>query len=765
VCPPMRVSFAVFDAERVLVSSAAAEARGDRALGAGQPKGLMKCVLHQPDRYDCWHDLALEVIQARGEDLTAIRGSGGGNRTLYEATAMLRTAFRLLGGIRRIGSASENGCHRHGSSRCRSEQQARARVSQHLSLLLDALGAKYGALHHAALAATSGGDDVRDVDGIGAHADRWLNLATMCRDMCLYRCAMASLDAYLSLSCSSLRCKGSHLRTASVESWGLLQRAGALGSLHSADTYRSRLQLLNLSVKYATATCRSWLAGGHRSKGENGEVQKDVPVLEAADVMAMPIAPDIMEDFARCEARKVLESLNASRPIFSFRLAVQAAFFGRRDRGAVRVGYISVIDACRVHNSMFRALFDLEMVGHARSQAFTFVWTTHMIEKRAGYASPPACVRASSAAIEVRANMSVAEVAQLINAQDIHVLVDLWGWAPLGRSVRSLDILALAPAAVSAVMLGSLNSPSGGLAQFVVSDRVCSPPDLMAHSMHNEHGRSEMRALLPPSFIPSSHNPLMPVAPWMGERGAGDDQERRVRGAHGWLPHDDSSRRGRDKGGRGVVMMAASQLFALDPLLLDIWLRLVRRKPNLVLALTANAYAFLGMQAIAARAAELRVPDAQIKWHQRVLEDEAYMQRLSAADLFLDTTWHNSMGSAIDSLWAATPVLTLAGERPSSRVAASLMIAAGTSLTLARDLNDYSALAGTIVRLTTQGTRRQALRKRLEQARASRLFNSSRWVALWESWLAVAVDLHISSRDLHTERRRFHLVVPDSAVS
>ena len=171
------------------------------------------------------------------------------------------------------------------------------------------------------------------------------------------------------------------------------------------------------------------------------------------------------------------------------------------------------------------------------------------------------------------------------------------------------------------------------------------------------------------------------------------------------------------------------------------------------------------MQAIASRAAELRVPDAQIKWHQRVLEDEAYMQRLSAADLFLDTTWHNSMGSVIDSLWAATPVVSLAGERPSSRVAASLMIAAGTSLTLARDLNDYSALAVAIVRLTTKTTRRQALRKLLEQVRSSSLFNSSRWVALWETWLAMVVDLHMNSRDLRTEPRRFHLVISDLAVS
>ena len=90
-------------------------------------------------------------------------------------------------------------------------------------------------------------------------------------------------------------------------------------------------------------------APGDRGEGENGEGPKDVPQLDPADVMAMPIALDVMEEFARCEASKVLESVNASRPTFSYRLAAQP--FVRGGKGTVRVGYISVIDACRVHSS------------------------------------------------------------------------------------------------------------------------------------------------------------------------------------------------------------------------------------------------------------------------------------------------------------------------------------------------------------------------------------------------------------------------------
>ena len=42
--------------------------------------------------------------------------------------------------------------------------------------------------------------------------------------------------------------------------------------------------------------------------------------------------------------------------------------------------------------------------------------------------------------------------------------------------------------------------------------------------------------------------------------------------------------------------MVGAQLFAMEPALVDVWLGLVRDVPGGTLALTANAYAFLGMQ-------------------------------------------------------------------------------------------------------------------------------------------------------------------------
>jgi hypothetical protein len=119
-------------------------------------------------------------------------------------------------------------------------------------------------------------------------------------------------------------------------------------------------------------------------------------------------------------------------------------------------------------------------------------------------------------------------------------------------------------------------------------------------------------------FVPNSHNPFMPLAPWDqskekegGGWGGAEGAQRvpgktwgppppppppplppphtrdSIRSAHGWplsyetgVGHVDKEggREGSacvDVGGRGVVMMGVAQYFCLDPRLLDVWLGLV----------------------------------------------------------------------------------------------------------------------------------------------------------------------------------------------
>jgi hypothetical protein len=60
----------------------------------------------------------------------------------------------------------------------------------------------------------------------------------------------------------------------------------------------------------------------------------------------------------------------------------------------LRVVYLSVVNPCRVHNHMFRAIFDSTGKAHhsvSKITAQAVVWHTHMIERRAGYSRLEGC--------------------------------------------------------------------------------------------------------------------------------------------------------------------------------------------------------------------------------------------------------------------------------------------------------------------------------------------------------------------------------------
>jgi protein O-GlcNAc transferase len=69
------------------------------------------------------------------------------------------------------------------------------------------------------------------------------------------------------------------------------------------------------------------------------------------------------------------------------------------------------------------------------------------------------------------------------------------------------------------------------------------------------------------------------------------------------------------------------------------------------------------------------------------------LARHRQADLFLDTNPYNAHTTAVDSLKAGLPVLTLMGQSFASRVAASLLNAIGLPELITNTQEEYEALA------------------------------------------------------------------------
>jgi protein O-GlcNAc transferase len=121
-----------------------------------------------------------------------------------------------------------------------------------------------------------------------------------------------------------------------------------------------------------------------------------------------------------------------------------------------------------------------------------------------------------------------------------------------------------------------------------------------------------------------------------------------------------------------------------------------------------------------------------------VLRPEDHLARLGAADLFLDTLPYNAHATASDALWAGLPLLTCAGRSFASRVAASLLHAAGLPELVADSLSRYEELALELARDEEQ--MRQLREKLARQRTAAPLFDTvgytrdleSAYVAMWE---------------------------------
>jgi predicted O-linked N-acetylglucosamine transferase (SPINDLY family) len=206
--------------------------------------------------------------------------------------------------------------------------------------------------------------------------------------------------------------------------------------------------------------------------------------------------------------------------------------------------------------------------------------------------------------------------------------------------------------------------------------------------------------------------------------------ERVVRLPHCYLPTDDRralpevpTREEAALPPRGMVLCAFTRAHKISAEVFSVWMRLLRATPGSVLWLREmgeNARANLLRTAAAWGVAAHRLVFAQ---HSPGMAE--HLARLRLADLYLDTLPYTAHSTACDTLWAGVPVLTCAGTGFASRVAASVLTAAGLPELITHSLEEYERRA---LELMHQPEQLQALRSRLALQRVhSPLFDTERF--------------------------------------
>ena len=300
--------------------------------------------------------------------------------------------------------------------------------------------------------------------------------------------------------------------------------------------------------------------------------------------------------------------------------------------------------------------------------------------------------------VEAR-QMSAAALAGRIRADAIDVLVDLKGYTLFARN----EVFAYRAAPLQVNFLGFPGTLGSAHYDYVIGDPVVSP---LAHA----DGYAEQIAQLPHCYQPNDR--WRPVAAGGSRADCG-------------LPTD------------AFVFCCFNANYKITPAVFDRWCALLHRIDGAVLWLfVANAQARANLLAEARRRG---IDGARLVWATPLPLAE-HLGRMRHADLFLDTLPVNAHTTASDALWAGLPVLTTAGDTFVSRVAASLLQAAGLPELVAADLDGYERIA---LELARNRPRLAALRARLAAQRDTcPLFDSAAYASDFAALIVRMVERH-----------------------
>jgi predicted O-linked N-acetylglucosamine transferase (SPINDLY family) len=186
---------------------------------------------------------------------------------------------------------------------------------------------------------------------------------------------------------------------------------------------------------------------------------------------------------------------------------------------------------------------------------------------------------------------------------------------------------------------------------------------------------------------------------------------------------------------QGFVFCSFNTCYKITAEVFDRWCRLLQEVPGSVLWLyQANGQARPNLTAQAARRGI--APD-RLVWapHADLAE---HLGRLQLADLALDTFPVTAHTTASDALWAGVPMVTMTGETFVSRVAGSVLRAAGLPELVAADGAHYERLA---LQLARDPAALAELRERLARNRTScALFDCETYARHLESLYERMID-------------------------
>ena len=351
--------------------------------------------------------------------------------------------------------------------------------------------------------------------------------------------------------------------------------------------------------------------------------------------------------------------------------------------GKLRVGFISY----NFGNHPIGHLLSVFFEAHSASETELFLYSLHQQQPHVDVDGYGPRIRATADQFRDCRNASDRELAQLIRADELHILIDLDGHLHGGRQ----EVLATRPARVQIHWLQSLAGCPAPYFDYTIVDRVIVPDD------ERDQGNGPLIRLAD-AFQCGERFGLPEMLPTRSSEG---------------LPKD------------GFVYCVFGNWLKIDPEVFEIWLNILSEIPKSVLWFTAGPTPE-SIKKIRELTEAKGIDPARLVIAARTPDKVSHINRHRLADLFLDTFTFSAATTAMDALSAGLPVLTKQGSTAQARLSEAHIRAVGSTDLIVETAEHYFKTA---IRLARHPKELAKHRKTLVDALPdARLFDAKRMV-------------------------------------
>ncbi|MEX2201730.1 MAG: tetratricopeptide repeat protein [Dongiaceae bacterium] len=416
--------------------------------------------------------------------------------------------------------------------------------------------------------------------------------------------------------------------------------------------------------------------------------QGEICYLTPFFTLSLPLSLEARSIVARHHAASIRDQATALHPTFGLQVRV-----GNPASDRIRLGYMSSDYRDHAVGHLVASMFDLhdrvrfEVIGYSIGPDDGSPWRQ----------------RAAQGFDRLADLQSLGDLdaARRIRDDGIDILIDINGLTALARP----EILALRPAPVIATWLGTAGTTGADFIDYALTDRIVTPPGMQPFYAEN-------LCLLPGCYYPY-------------------DQETRIAAS--------ASRTDENLPDEAIVLACFCAHYKIDRESFGSWCAILNAVPNAVLWLLGESPE--GEANLRNAATAMGIAPDRLIFAARKPRDE-HLARLVLADLALDTYIYGAHTTAADILRACVPMVTRLGPAFASRVAASILTAAGFEGLIASDIEGCTRLA---VELASDHERRASLKGRLAAAiPTAPIFDTQRLVRSMEQAYAAIWTCHRS---------------------